>query len=84
MFSHIWSQVPHQCSELGKTAAGVPSVKQSLSQEPSFTRKRRVGGGGGSEMARESVLTQVKEETKVGNVVSVVTNAIVVHEQEPV
>lgn len=49
--------------DLTEAAAGIPSVKHSLSQEPPFPRKKRAEGGAGeSQISREGVLRLQEEE----------------------
>ena len=52
--------------ELHDTAAGVPSVKQSISHEPSFTRKRRLHETD-SQIICEGVLRHKGESTSTVN-----------------
>ena len=52
--------------ELHETAAGVPSVKQSISHEPSFTRKRRLHETD-SQIISEGVLRHKGESTSTVN-----------------
>ena len=62
-------QVPLHGVDLTESAAGVPSVRQSLAQEPSFPRKKRVVGSEG-QISSEGVLRQDEGERTGRNEVS--------------
>lgn len=53
-----------QTPDITESAAGLHSVKQLISHEPSFTRKRRTVQSSESEIVRDGVLIQSEKGTK--------------------